>query len=386
MPIAGFAFSGGTAHADMEVPMKSKPVIITLALLFSVFLALALLAEISLRYGHDVLPLSLKNILSSKYNKRPDGIYYRDSRWCINILKPNVNQMVVYNDYRWQHRTNAIGIRDDQNITQANIVALGDSFIYGHGLSAKDTLCQQLEYVSNKRVANLGVQGDYPPSQYIRLKHLGLYLKPKIVLFFLNFPQDGSDFLIYRPTQSYIDTIVSDAPPDYTQPVNDSGYLNGYESYDVGWADALAYRSYAARLAIGLVRVYGGIVRSRLGSTGNKDEKMTQISLFMNTLLSDTQRLCNTRDAQLIVVFQANDEKDTEKWNVFSEKQWGKTIDFRAMNRTICANLGIPFLDLSERHPQKEYYLENDKHYSPKGNQWAANAVYAYLRENLFLR
>ncbi len=366
--------------------MKLKSIISSLALTIGVFLILFVLAETGLRYGHDVLPMPLKNILFSKYNKRSDGIYYKDKRWNINIMKPNFQQMVFYNGMGWQHRTNAIGIRDNQNIKQADIVVLGDSFTYGHGVGEENTLCKQLESLSSKRVANLGVQGDYPPSQYIRLKHLGLFLKPKIVLFFLNFPQDGADFLMYRPKKEYIDTIISDMPPDYSRPVIDAGYLDNYGNYYVGLVDRLAYRSYAARLGIGLLRVYGGIVRSRLGSTGSRDEETTLIFLVMKELLSDTQRLCIARDARLIVVFQANDEKDREKWNTFFEEQWGKTIDFKAMNKTICSKLGIPFLDLGEKNPEKEYYLENDKHYSPKGNQWAANAVYSYLRENLFLR
>ena len=191
--------------------MKSKSIFskfISLCCICGFFLIAFVLAEIYLRYRKDVLPLNLRNIILTKYNKRPDGIYYKDKRWNINIMKPNFKQEFFYNDYRWLHQSNEIGIRRSKNIEKADIIALGDSFIYGHGVPAENTLCNYLESISNKRVVNLGVQGDYPPSQYIRLKYLGLFLRPKIVLFFMNFPQDGSDFLMYRPKQEYISSIV----------------------------------------------------------------------------------------------------------------------------------------------------------------------------------
>ncbi len=107
--------------------------------------------EIGLRLGKNALPMNIRNMLLSKYNHRAERIYFKDYQWYINILKPDFRQTLYYNGYQWQHQTNLLGIRANLNFTQAEIVVLGDSFIYGHGVNLEETLAYQLETILGKK-------------------------------------------------------------------------------------------------------------------------------------------------------------------------------------------------------------------------------------------
>ncbi len=161
---------------------KNKNIISKLILVCICFLVTLLFAELFLRFATDLLPMNFQNIVLQKYNRRADGIYYWDHEWNMTIIKPNFQQEMFANGYRWHHQSNEIGIRDDRNIEKAEIVVLGDSFIYGNGVEKEDTFSHYLEEISGKTVANLGVQADYPPNQYIRLKLLVLLLQHYNVL------------------------------------------------------------------------------------------------------------------------------------------------------------------------------------------------------------
>lgn len=343
-------------------------------------LALAVLfTEGILRFGKDFLPRDLQNILMSKYNRRPDGIYYKNEKWQVNIIKPNSRQEIVYNGHRWLQQSNEIGIRSNRNIEHADIVALGDSFVYGHGVQIEDTLCHHLETISKKRVANLGVQGDYPISEYIRLKNLALFLKPEIVLFFLNISQDCSDFLIFRPTLKYIDSIISLPPPDYSQGVLNSSFIRGYSSHKTRLIDYFSQWSFSARIAIELLRSYWADFQSRRNRNSTNKDDISIIHNSLKRILSSSLSLCKQNNARLVVIFQANSPSDKSKWDKFLAKCIPGEADFKEMSKEICTGLGIPFIDLQNRSPRDRYFLPSDNHYSPEGNKWAARCIYEAL-------
>lgn len=337
--------------------------------------------EIGLRYAVHGLPMNLRNLLLSKYNRRPDGLYYKDIRWDINIMKPNLSKDLFYNGRQWRHKSNRLGIRDDEDIEQSDIVALGDSFIYGHGVQAEDTLCHSLESMSGKRVANLGIQGDYPPSEYIRLKHLGLFMRTETVLFFINGQQDLSDFLIYRPRPEYIDSIIGENPPDYSNGVDSADYIDKNSKYPTRLIDHLAYLSFTARLGIGISRITLGMFKNMAGAPSDlkRDEEVEMIRNSMVKILNAANRICKEANANLAVVFHATEKGDEAKWNKFCQNRLGTHIDFNDLCKGICTNLKIPFIDLGKNFSKAAYFLHEDNHYSPEGNQWAARRIYDFL-------
>ena len=337
--------------------------------------------EIGLRYAVNELPMNLRNLLLSKYNRRPDGLYYKDIRWDMNVMKPNLSKDLFYNGRQWRHKSNRLGIRGGDDLKQSDIVALGDSFIYGHGVQDEDTLCYSLGSMTGKSVANLGIQGDYPPSEYIRLKYLGLFMRPEIVLFFINGQQDLSDFVIYRPGPKYINSIIEENPPDYSKGVDHADYINKNSRYPIRLIDHLAYRSFTARLGIGMSRIMLGMLKNIASEPPDlkKDEAVDMIHDSMVRILKATNRLCKEENAHLIVVFQATEKGDEAKWNKFCKNRIGTHVNFDELCKGICSNLKIPFIDLGKDFSKATYFLQNDNHYSPEGNRLAASRIHKFL-------
>jgi len=312
--------------------------------------------------------MNLQNILLTKYNLRPDGIYFRDPEWNLHIMKPNFQQNMFYNGYRWIHRSNNFGIRDNHNFDTADIVLLGDSMVYGHGVNADGTSSHYLKNITGKVVANLGVQADYPPKQYIRLKHLALFLRPKIVLFFTG-KQDEFDYTNSRPSISYINRIIREQPSDYSLGIRTTQYLRSYKKFDISANHRIGFYLYSARPILMMINKlkhdYFYNKSSHRGEALNKDI----ISVITKKILHDANRLCKDNGAKFIVIIHHD--------KLSSEHQYS----YNDIVRETCKELGIPFIYLKKYSPKKEYFLKKDGHYSTNGNKWVAETIDNYLRK-----
>lgn len=337
--------------------------------LICIVVLVVLSLELILRLTISLWPREIRNLILSKYTYAADGIYFHDPRWNIHIMKPNFRQeKMFYNDHWWYHKINSIGIRDSRNIDKADIIVLGDSMIYGPGVNIENTLCYYLEKSSGLKVANLGVQGDYPPHQYIRLKHLGLFLKPKIVLFSIN-EQDEIDFLLNKPTEEYINKLISEAPPDYSRGIIASDYLDYYKERRFWWLQIIGspyfYNFFSLR-GIKFLKILTKIRNIQI------HYEYQNIRNIMDKVLDGVKGLCESRGAKLIIVFHPS----------------SKNFDyFYTMCKELCTEKNIPFLDLNKEFSKNQppYFLKNDGHYSPQGSKRASDCIYKYLKnQNLF--
>jgi hypothetical protein len=159
-------------------------------------LSVLLLFEAGLWVAGPWLPMALRNLFLSGYSDSSAGIYFREPRTGVVFMKPHFRRPMFYNGYTWEHATNAWGLRDGE-LDRADVVLLGDSRVYGHGVETGETMDAQLERLTGLTVANAGHQGDYPPLELYRLKTLGLFFRPRVVFFFLNGNQDVTDFASY---------------------------------------------------------------------------------------------------------------------------------------------------------------------------------------------
>lgn len=88
-------------------------------------------------------------------------------------------------------RTDERGYRNAATADQYDIVALGDSFTEGSGVSDADPWPAHLAKVSQRTVCNLGMSG-YDPFHYLEsLRRVGISLKPSLVICVL---YEGNDF------------------------------------------------------------------------------------------------------------------------------------------------------------------------------------------------
>src|SRR5436190_13297312 len=130
-----------------------------LALVAGSLLLVLLALEAVLRQWPTLLGQEFANGALSRYSPKADGIYYVDRRLGIHFMIPNYRTTMYYNGYVWEHRTDALGFRNDPLHVPADVVLLGDSVVYGHGVNFEHTLGHLLERRTGLRVANLGRQG-----------------------------------------------------------------------------------------------------------------------------------------------------------------------------------------------------------------------------------
>jgi hypothetical protein len=150
----------------------------------STLLALALL-EVTLRLSLHRLPVALANKLAGSYSANGDGIYRPDLDLRLVRMRPHYRRTMFFNGFTWTHQTDALGFRNSMELMQADIVLLGDSMIYGHGVEETQTVASHLRTLTKRSVANLGQQANGMHEEYQFLLHPGRSLKPKWVFLFL---------------------------------------------------------------------------------------------------------------------------------------------------------------------------------------------------------
>jgi hypothetical protein len=148
--------------------------------------------EAVLRLWPTLLGVSFANGVRSRYTTRAGGIYYRDPPLRMNFMIPGLRTSMYYNGYTWTHEADALGFRNQRVVIPADVVLLGDSFIYGHGVELESTVGSYLAQILGRPVANLARQGDSAYQEaYLLSTHIGLY-RPRHVVYFY-FENDVSD-------------------------------------------------------------------------------------------------------------------------------------------------------------------------------------------------
>jgi hypothetical protein len=175
-----------------------------------VLLALAVVLgglELLLRARPTVLGYPFANGVLSKYTDGEGGIFYKDRQAQTRFMIPNYTTRMYANGYVWTHRTDALGFRNQPLSIPADIVLLGDSFIYGHGVEFESTVGAILAHLTGLSVDNLARQGDCTLQQaYLVTEFLPL-LRPRYVFYFF-FQNDLADlhaFLDDATMQAFID-------------------------------------------------------------------------------------------------------------------------------------------------------------------------------------
>lgn len=119
--------------------------------------------------------------------------------------EPNVHTRHRSSDFDVAIRINSRGVRSDREYSEqpppgiARIVALGDSFTFGHGVESADTYCQVLENdLPNTEVINLAVSGFGTDQQLLMLRKEGFKYQPDLVILGLYLGDVFRNALHYR--------------------------------------------------------------------------------------------------------------------------------------------------------------------------------------------
>ena len=167
-----------------------------IALVVVAVLAVLAPLEAVLRARPTLLGQAFANGARSRYHNGPGGIYYNDRRLRMDFMLPDHDAVMYYNGYVWRHHTDALGFRNETLHIPADVMLLGDSVVYGHGVDFEHTLGAYLEGRSRLRVINLGRQGDCTFQQaYLITEYLPVF-KPRFVVHVFS-PNDIRDLYAY---------------------------------------------------------------------------------------------------------------------------------------------------------------------------------------------
>ncbi len=110
-----------------------------LTLLTVVTLLLLGTLELLLAFAPGLFGEQRLNEVYSRYDIRPGGIYVRERRAGLRFMWPDFSTENYWNGYRWQHSTDSRGFRNPPG-TPTEVLLLGDSLIYGHGVEEPETV------------------------------------------------------------------------------------------------------------------------------------------------------------------------------------------------------------------------------------------------------
>jgi hypothetical protein len=157
----------------------------------------AVLFEAALRLRPGILGGQVANVAYTGYHWYKGGIYSLDPH-VGPLLKPNVRRPMYWAGHRWLHETNDRGFRGPCP-ARTQVVFLGDSMIYGHGVENEATVPSRFGARSGLGTANLGQQGTSLVQSWLILERKGLPLGPHVV-FVAAHPTDIEDAVTtYEP-------------------------------------------------------------------------------------------------------------------------------------------------------------------------------------------
>jgi hypothetical protein len=334
-------------------------------------LAVALLGiEGALRVWPTLLGPDYANGVLSKYSARQGGIYYKDRALNILFMIPNHTARMYYNGHVWTHQSDALGFRNRRLAFPADIVLLGDSLIYGHGVDFEGTVGHALEQLTGLRVANLARQGDATYQQAYLLTEYASVFRPRFV-FYAFYENDVSD-LAALVTREAMEAFVLQPTADMRFPprLETSQALRERqrEIERRGAWRRFGERSYvykAWRFARWKAR------RARAPSGPGEADRFDHRSLewrYTAKAIDYMRQVAARHGAELVVApIVPSDGR------------------YREALRAAIAELELPFLDTSALTwaDDPSLWLPNDGHFSPAGARRYAEILADHVRQRL---
>jgi hypothetical protein len=161
----------------------------------SCLVALALL-DIALRIAPQFPGQRLANATWTRYGRLAGDIYVREPVSGVYFMRPGQRTSNYWNGYRWLHETDARGFRNPEGSAH-EVLLLGDSLIYGHGVEEASTVAYFLRATHGIGAYNMGRQGACLFDEYVYLRTFAAELAPREVLIFV-FLNDFDDLEVYR--------------------------------------------------------------------------------------------------------------------------------------------------------------------------------------------
>ncbi|MDX1645490.1 MAG: hypothetical protein R3244_14145, partial [Thermoanaerobaculia bacterium] len=353
--------------------------------------------EVYLAVFPDTLPPRLGNYAFSKYGAFPGGMYFHDPVTEMNFLKPDFETEAYFNGYRWHHRADSLGFRNPPRLEEREVLLLGDSLIYGHGVEEVETTGHYLRSEHGIAAYNMARQGDCVYQSYVLLRLHARDLGPTDVVLFV-FLNDFHDVTFYR------DRRLIEARPEADW---------DYEAMRRRLAEIEGQQTLHPRLLLGLAstRLLRGIaqspptlglVRSAEASTREQGPRPTRalpgatdpidlpylealldpslfarVAAYYEATLRDLSRRSSDAGSRLTVVHLAIDDRVDERWRAATER-------LSAFLAGTCQRSEIRYFTTEGLFTGcDDCFLPGDGHLSPAGHRRLAAWLAARLGDSV---
>lgn len=354
---------------------KLKKIILNILLFFfSLFICLVVV-EILLNVNPFIFGRTNSTIALSKYNSYEEGIFAYDQGLRVKLMKPNFETTNFYYGYFWNHKTNQFGFRDDDTSTTTDIVILGDSFIYGHGVEQNETLDYYLEDFSKLEVANLGIMGIGTYESMILLNKFGVNYQPDYVVFFFFYNDLHELDLKLR-----IDLPREEAEKFIATPVEEIDFSNLSQTTDfANLKPSKAYFKLQKFFNFYFYNFQLNNLANVLGRSNVNDGKAPKYLVdpffgnYIGQAIKQMRYVAEQNGAKFILAPIPALALDEVNVNTGS-------FDFL---RKLAQDNNIDFVDAQDMEFNSLYYLEHDGHFSPAGQKEMARRVYEFIKQDL---
>lgn len=327
----------------MKVKLDKRNII----LLLGTIILFLLLFETILRLYPIILGKHFANSVLTKYHSGIGGIYEYDAELRMNFMKPNFSTIMYFNGYEWEHKTDSLGFRNPSDRDKADIVLLGDSLIYGHGVDQNQTIAHFLEQ-KNYTVMNLARQGDSAFQEAYLLNKYGLSFKPKFVFYFF-YNNDINDLFHYLSKEEMKDFIRT--------PIEDISFKDRRIS-DEGNVIKPYYKQPF------IIKALKFVISKR------KDHNK-----YMNASLG-----INYTKHAILQMNYASDSNNVKFVIVPLVMDYGKLFRNEKLEilREFTFKHNVSFIDTTGMNDSR-YYLANDGHFNEGGHKKIANIIEQFL-------
>lgn len=428
---------GGQSTKSRRIVFRITSILIALALA-------TVIAEIALQtFTVSLLGEDRTAAFFDRYNTRPDGMYFRDRELGMNFMWPSAEMTAYSHGYFWTHRTDERGFRNPEDRRKTDILLLGDSMIYGHGLDDDETVASFLRREYGHHVYNMARQGDCLHEQYVLTRLFLDELSPQTILLFV-FSNDLVDLTKTRNADQ-IDRAPEIEAYDYrairkriareSEERPDDSFLRRFiipkllfslkksKRTNEKFKNRAAERKkkimalqeegvlpqFGETLDLEHARRVLSVPKLRRRITGNwrtlDGPSLSRVEHYYRRILLDLKHRCDARKAKLVVVNLALIQEDYWRAN---NARWGSQIEERlefeitreardyvlksmfdlrarsaaqvgAVAAKVTRDIQIEHLDLSQDFRSIDNYLPNDGHLSRKGHEKLAERLHRML-------
>lgn len=338
--------------------------------------ALLLLGALELLLRFDPLLVGERraNYIFSTYDSRPGGIYVREKRSRMHFMWPQFATANYWNGYRWQHATDERGFRNPLG-TPTEVLLLGDSMIYGHGVEEAETVTHSLRSEHGVGAYNMGRQGAALYDEYVLLRTFLPEVSPRAIVLFV-FLNDFDDLEVDRSAEEIA------AIPELDQ-LDDAALREWIRQLPSRRPTALRcwfWRRPSLRLLLAAAKELPGLLLTTPAFAAEAaadppflaplldERRRTRLASYYTRILADLAKRCRAREIALRVVYLGAGE-DSRRYAAAQESavelvgEAARASDLRFFDSreifTGCADCFLP----------------RDGHFSAKGHRLLARFV-----------